>query len=185
MEMTTNPLNWGPISLVRRNHGLEHATLNLLSELYPQKSFAGYSDTKGFWVVGDISTDVLFSVVNQALDRLRGGERNLAIHANCGTNFVTSGVVAGTLAWLGTLGNARSFRKKINRWSYLVMLVTGALILSKPLGPIVQEKFTTSGDPLDLAVSQITRYDRNGPALHHIRTAVHQAAAPAAAVSEE
>lgn len=184
MEMITNPLNWGPISLVRRNHGLEHATLNLLSELYPHKSFAGYSDTKGFWVIGEISTDVLFSVVNQALDRLRAGERQLAIHANCGTNFVTSGVVAGTLVWLGTLGNANSFRKKVNRWSYLVMLVTGALIISKPLGPMVQEKVTTSGDPLDLTVTQITRYERQGPALHRIRTSTPQAATPAP-VSEE
>lgn len=176
MELTGNPLNWGPISLVRRNHGLEHATLNLLSELYPHKVFSGYSDTKGFWVVGEISTDVLFSVVNQALDRLRGGERNLAIHANCGTNYVTSGIVAGTLVWLGTLGNANSFKKKVERWSYLVMLVTGALILSRPLGPKVQEKITTSGDPLDLTVNQITRYERKGPTLHRIRTSVPQAA---------
>lgn len=176
MELTTNPLNWGPISLVRRNHGLEHATLNLLSELYPHKGFSGYSDTKGFWVVGDISTDVLFSVVNQALDRLRSGERKLAIHANCGTNYVTSGVIAGTLVWLGTLRNANSFKKKIDRWSYLVMLVTGALILSRPLGPKVQEKITTSGDPLDLSVTQITRYERKGPTLHRIRTSVPQSA---------
>lgn len=176
MELTGNPLNWGPISLVRRNHGLEHATLNLLSELYPHKVFSGYSDTKGFWVVGEISTDVLFSVVNQALDRLRGGERNLAIHANCGTNYATSGIVAGTLVWLGTLGNANSFKKKVERWSYLVMLVTGALILSRPLGPKVQEKITTSGDPLDLTVTQITRYERKGPTLHRIRTSVPQAA---------
>ncbi len=172
MEKSSNLLNWGPISLVRRNHGLEHATLNLLSELYPQQPFSGYSDTKGFWIIGDISTDVLFSVVNQALDRLHNGERRLAIHANCGTNYVTSGVIAGTMAWLGTLGNANSFQKKTNRWSYLVVLVTGALIVSRPLGPKVQEKITTSADPLDLTLSQITRYERQGPTLHRIRTAI-------------
>ena len=172
MDRIANPLDWGPVSLVRRNHGLEHATLNLLGELYPKQPFAGYSDTKGFWIVGDISTDVLFSVVNQALDRLRGGERSLAIHANCGTNFVTAGVVAGTAAWLYTLGSANTFKKKVTRWSSLVMLITGSLIVARPLGPKVQEKITTSGDPLDLAVSQITRYERRGPALHRIRTTV-------------
>lgn len=184
MQVSRNLLDWGPISLVRRNHGLEHATLNLLGELYPHKPFSGYSDTKGFWVVGDISTDVLFSVVNQALERLRNGEHALAIHANCGTNYVTAGVVAGTLAWLGTLGNAGSIRKKANRWSYLVMVITGALIISRPLGPKVQEKITTAGDPLDLTVSQITRYERNGPALHRILTAVTRPA-PAVIPVEE
>jgi len=178
MEKSTNLLNWGPISLVRRNHGLEHATLNLLSELYPQKAFSGYSDTKGFWVVGDISTDVLFSVVNKAIDRLHKGEKRLAIHANCGTNYVTSGLIAGTLAWLGTLGNANTFQKKTNRWSYLVVLMTGALIVARPLGPKVQEKITTSSDLGDLTVSQITRYERQGPTLHRIRTTVPQPATP-------
>lgn len=179
MDRIANPLDWGPVSLVRRNHGLEHATLNLLGELYPKQSFAGYSDTKGFWIVGDISTDVLFSVVNQALDRLRSGERSLAIHANCGTNFVTAGVVAGTAAWLYTLGRANTFQKKVTRWSTLVMLITGSLIAARPLGPKVQEKITTSGDPLDLTVSQITRYERRGPALHRIRTTVPAASTKA------
>jgi hypothetical protein len=171
MEKSANPLDWGPISLVRRNHGLEHATLNLLSELYPHEPFAGHSDTQGFWVIGNISTDVLFSVVNQALERMRNGERNLAIHPNCGTNLVTSGVVVGTFVWLGTLTNANTFRRKLDRFSYLVLLATGALMLSRPLGPKVQEKITTSGDPLDLTVVQITRYERQGPVMHRIRTA--------------
>ena len=176
MEKNTSLLEWGPISLVRRNHGLEHATLNLLSELYPHESFAGHSDTQGFWVIGNISTDVLFSVVNQALERMRNGEQNLAIHPNCGTNLVTSGVVVGTFVWLGTLVPAKTFRRKLDRWPTLVLLATSALSLSRPLGPIVQKKITTSGNPGDLSVVQITRYERQGPLMHRVRTAISASA---------
>ena len=54
------------------------------------------------------------------------------------------------------------------------MLVTGAMIVAQPLGPKVQEKVTTSGEPGNLAVKQIVRYERNlpgRPTLHRIITA--------------
>jgi hypothetical protein len=111
--------------------------------------------------------------VQQALARMNAGEHQLAIHAHCGTNAVTTGVVAGTLAWLATLRNANSFKKKLDRWSWVVLLVTGGVIISQPLGPIVQEKITTSGIPAGLKVVQITRYERenpNRPVAHRVQT---------------
>ena len=172
--MQISSLNLGIISLVRRNHGLEHATINLLSKKIPGTSFAGYSDHKGFWIVGDVSTDVLLETAQQALKRMKEGERSLAIHANCGTNYVTAGVLAGSLAWLATLGSGNSFKKKFDRWPLLVMLVTGALIVAQPLGPKVQEHVTSSGEPGNLAIKQIVRYERDipgRPMLHRILTA--------------
>lgn len=166
-------LEWGPVSMIRRNHGLEHATINLLSQKYPTRSYAGHSDSKGFWIIGDISTDELAEVVQQALARMNAGEYKLAIHANCGTNAVTTGVLAGSLAWLATLRNANTFKKKLDRWSWVVLLVTGAVIIAQPLGPIVQEKITTSGTPEGLRVMQITRYEREletRPPLHRVQT---------------
>jgi hypothetical protein len=163
-------LNLGPVSLVRRNHGLEHATLNLLAGEFPHGSFAGHSDAKGFWVVGDISTDKLLQTVQSALRRMKDGESSLAVHANCGTNYVTAGVIAGTIGWLATLGKANSFSKKINRWPLLIMVITGSLIAAQPLGPKVQARISTSGTPGNLVVKQIVRYERNGPALHRILT---------------
>lgn len=164
-------LNWGPVSLVRRNHGLEHATLNLLAKEYPSRPFAGHSDHKGFWVIGDISTDKLLETVQEALKRMNAGEKKLAIHANCGTNYVTAGVVAGTLAWLTTLGNRNSFKKKLDNWPLMITIITGSLIAAQPLGPKVQARLSTSGEPGNLKVRQIVRYERKGPTLHHILTA--------------
>jgi len=170
MAELKNVLDWGPVSMVRRNHGLEHATLNLLAAEFPSRSFAGHSDSKGFWIIGEVSTDKLLETVQQALQRMKTGESNLALHANCGTNYVTAGVVAGSIAWLGTLGNANSFSKKLNRWPLLVMIVTGSLIAAQPLGLKVQARVFSSGDPGSLVVKQISRYERKGPALHRILT---------------
>jgi hypothetical protein len=169
--MQKSPLDIGFVSLVRRNHGLEHATLNLLVKKVPGVPFAGHADRKGFWVIGSVSTDVLLETVQEALARMKGGEHGLAVHANCGTNFVTAGLLAGTLAWLSTLGTANNFKKKLDRLPLLVLLVTGALIVAQPLGPKVQEKVTTSGEPGRLVVKQIVRYERSGPVLHRVLTA--------------
>ena len=167
--MNTNLLEWGPVSLTRRNHGLEHATLNLLSKRQ-SGSFSGHSDSRGFWIIGTVSTDLLLETAQEALKRMNDGEHELAIHPNCGTNFVTTGVISGSLAWLFTLGRANSFKKKMDRWSLLVMATTVGAILANPLGFKVQEKITTSGYPGDLAIKQIVRYERNGPMLHRILT---------------
>jgi hypothetical protein len=43
------------ISRVQRNHGLEHATLHILSQRYPKQSLSGHSDTGGFWIIGDVT----------------------------------------------------------------------------------------------------------------------------------
>jgi hypothetical protein len=170
--MTENTiLEWGPVSLVRRNHGLEHATLNLLAKELPSRAFAGHSDQKGFWIIGDVSTDKLLETVQDALRRMNAGEKNLALHANCGTNYVTAGVIAGTLAWLVTLVGGNTFKKKLDRWPLLMMIVTGSLIAAQPLGPKVQAKISTSGEPGNLKVRQIVRYERQGPVLHRILTA--------------
>ena len=45
------------ISRVRRNHGLEHATLHVLAERHPGLSIAGHSNPGGFWILGDVSTE--------------------------------------------------------------------------------------------------------------------------------
>lgn len=167
--MDKSILNWGPVSRTRRNHGLEHATLNLLSRKQPGV-FAGHSDHHGFWIIGNVSTDLLLETAREALERMKSGEKSLAIHQNCGTNFVTTGLVAGSMTWLFTLGRANSFKKRMNRWSTLVMVSTIASVLAYPLGFKVQERVSVSGEPGNLVIKQIVRYERSGPVMHRILT---------------
>src|SRR5512141_1408005 len=90
-----------PLSRLQRNHGLEHATLHVLADGDPHLSLAGHSDLGGFWILGNVETDTLRSAVQEALERMRNGEHNLAVHPNCGTNFVATGALAGLAAWSG------------------------------------------------------------------------------------
>ena len=170
MEYINRALNFPLVSRIRRNHALEHATLQILARKHPKISAAGYSDTRGFLVVGNISTDQLRDGVNEALRRLQAGDGDLAIHPNCGTNFAATGLVTGTLAWLAMLGAQGSFQKRMERWPVVVMLVTIGMVLTQPLGPLLQAKFTTDADIGELQVTEITRFEREGTPLHRVKT---------------
>jgi hypothetical protein len=142
------------LSRIRRNHGLEHATISLLTQRFPYRRMAGYSYPGGFFLLGDVPTDQVREVVAQALSRMNNGERYLAVHPNCGTNYAVSGLMAGLLAWLGMAG-AKSKRDQLRRLPLVISLATLGIILSVPLGPKVQEHITTSGDPQGLSIVDI------------------------------
>lgn len=170
MTLRDQILSIPPLLRTRRNHALEHATLQVLTQKDPKRRLAGYSGPDGFWVLGEIDLETLQQGVEEAQTRLRAGERNLAVHPHCGTNFVTTGAVAGTFAWLGMLGTRRGLRDKLDRLPILMMLVTLAMIMAQPLGPRMQEKFTTEPDLGDLQVTQIMRYQRQNTPLHKVST---------------
>ena len=170
MSGSNSLLSLGPISHVRRNHALEHATLQVLSRTDPFLRLAGYSNMGGFWVVGEISTDMLAAAVQEAVARLRAGEIGLAIHPNCGTNFVTTGFLAGIAGWLGMLGVGRGLRRKLERLPVIIGLVTLAIILANPLGPLLQAKVTTQPDIGNLEVVRIERGMRQQVPIHRVVT---------------
>jgi hypothetical protein len=154
-----------PISRLRRNHGLEHATLHILSSLYPTLPLGGYSTPGGFFLFGEVPTDELRAAVFQALDRMNRGERSLAIHEHCGTNLVVTGVLAGFLVWLGMAG-ASSKRSQLQRLPLAISLAALVVVASQPLGPLLQARVTTSGEPAGLSVVDIFPV-RFGPLVLH------------------
>jgi hypothetical protein len=138
----------------RRNHALEHATIHMLSRKYADKNLAGHSNPTGFFLFGDISLDDIRDAINEAMTRLRAGEKELAIHPGCGTNLATSMVLPATLAWVPFQGT------RSNRWRLLlipvaVMFALFGYVLSKPLGPWLQRNVTTEADLGDLQVKEI------------------------------
>jgi hypothetical protein len=170
MSFFDDLLNMAPVSRVRRNHGLEHATMHILSARYPRQPMAGHSDTGGFWILGDIPTEDVRDAVTQALARMQNGEENLAVHPNCGTNFVTSGTVAGLAAWLGMLGAGKGARGKLERLPVVISLATLALIFGQPLGFFLQAHVTTSGKPGDLQIVSVNPGQGGGMRSHRIIT---------------
>ena len=159
-----------PFSRIRRNHGLEHATIHILSRRFPHTSMAGHSDADGFWLLGDLPTEAVQQAVAEALRRLRAGEHELAVHPNCGTNLVTAGTLAGLAGGLAMMGTGRRWRDRLERLSLAASLATLALLVAQPLGIFLQREVTTSGDPETLEVVDITPTRRGRMKAHRVRT---------------
>lgn len=157
----------GLIARTRRNHALEHATLQVIAQKHPDLKLGGYSDPRGFWVIGPVATQDLQLAVDEALARLHNGERQLAIHPNCGTNVAVSGLFAGLAAWVGLLG-ANDNRRRWDRLPLVVSLVTLSLILTRPLGPLVQQQVTTDAVTNGLQVMAIYYNERSELPAHRV-----------------
>lgn len=158
------------ISRVRRNHGLEHATIHMLSKKIEKLSIMGRSDFGGFTLYGDVPTEQVQDSVEEALTRLRNGEHNLAIHPNCGTNFLTAGLMAGLAAFAAMLGGGGTPRSKLDRFPLVILATTAALIFTQPLGYAVQQRVTTSGEMRDLQVTGIERQAKGRLVTHRVST---------------
>ncbi|MDZ4159015.1 MAG: DUF6391 domain-containing protein [Anaerolineaceae bacterium] len=167
----TNHFNaLAPIERWRRNHALEHATLHVLNTTNPSLRLAGMSDFRGFWVVGSVDTGDLQLAVDDGLARLQAGERKLATHPNCGTNYAVWGLFASLTAWLCMAGAGRNLRSRLERLPLMVSLVTLTLILTQPLGPMVQERLTTQPDLGGMRVVAITYYPHRQTGMHRVET---------------
>jgi len=158
------------ISRIRRNHGLEHATLHVLAEKGPGRSMGGHSNPTGFWLIGKIPTEEITQAVHEALRRLRAGEHHLAVHPGCGTNFATAGTMAGLAGVIGMWGVGERKRDKLERLPMVATLATLALILAQPFGSTLQKHITTSGDPENLEIIEISPAQRGRLKAHRIIT---------------
>ena len=160
-----NILDYPLILSTRRNHALEHATIHVLSAQKPGRPLAGRSTPFGFYLYGDVGDEELRTAVSDALNRLERGEKRLAIHPGCGTNYLTSGAAAS----LGAL-TVLSIGDRKARWSRLpdvLVVATLALIVAQPIGPKLQEHITTCADMGDLEIGSVRRL---GPRSHYVET---------------
>jgi len=158
-------------SQTRRNHSLEHATIHILTRRFPQVFLAGHSDAGGFWLLGDVPTDAVEAAVEEAERRLRNGERHLAIHPGCGTNYLVSGGLTAVAGALAMWGAGKKWQDRLERLPYALMLGTVALMFSQPLAYRLQENVTTDGDLGTLQVVEIVPSRRGRMAAHRVVTA--------------
>lgn len=160
-----------PIVNIRRNHGLEHATIHILSEKLNQLSMVGRSDWGGFTLYGNVETDDVIYATNEALQRLRDGQADLAVHPRCGTILATTGVLTGLAAFMA-ISITGAPRKRF-RWAAIpeaILAATFASIAAQPIGLAFQEKFTVSGQPANLKITSIKQISNGGMTVHRIST---------------
>jgi hypothetical protein len=164
-------LNSTLISRVRRNHGLEHATIHLLSARYPRTWMVGRSDFSGFFLMGDVPGEAVAQAAQTGLERLRAGERRLAIHPNCGTNLLTAGILAGTAAYLTLTGSSsRDWRDRFDRLPLAILAALIGILVASPLGTLLQVRLTTEANPRGLEILSVHTWSRGSARLHRVRT---------------
>ena len=152
----------------RRNHALEHATIHMLNR--QRFRLSGRSWDSGFVIYGDVPTERVEAALQEALRRMRKGESQWAIHPNCGTNLVTTGLLTTLVAAFGFTGADR--RAAWERFPLVAVFMIGALLFSQPLGLDIQRHITTNGDLGDLDVVSVTRREMKMP-LSNRKTTVH------------
>ncbi len=94
---------------------------------------------------------------------MQQGERQLAVHPNCGTNLAVAGFLSGSAAWILSSGRKRPW------WDRLPGAILGAtlaLLIAPPVGRWAQEHLTTSPDVAGLRVGEVLKLDR-GPLTQH------------------
>jgi hypothetical protein len=144
---------------------LEHATIHVLSEKHSRFSAQGNSDHRGFSlnIYGDVDEKEVRAAVQEAYDRLQGGEHQLAVHPNCGTVLLTTATMAA-LASQGVLAAEwwRSDQRGLNRSASFVNALPSAIlaaalaiIVSRPLGIFIQANYTVDGKLGKLHINQV------------------------------
>ena len=135
---------------VRQNHALEHATVNVIEESFGPQKISGLAAKNGFTLMGDLPpSDIILNAAYIALERLKRGEKNLAIHPRCGTsiaaaNFIFSVSFIVLLLYTGYL----------SIFSVILAFIISH-IFGKPFGKILQKYFTTSADVKDVEITGI------------------------------
>jgi hypothetical protein len=157
------------VDRTRRNHGLEHATLTMLARRNPQLRLVGRSTPAGFYLYGPVSLDAVQTAVSEALQHLQAGEADLAVHPNCGTNFVIAGFAAACAAYLGFVG-ANHWRERWGRLPLVTLLATLAIMAAQPVALVIQRDITTSGDVRGLTVTRIERHETGSFVTHFVGT---------------
>ncbi len=130
--------------ILRRNHALEHATIVVMMEREPGRRLNGFSTDEGFFVQGARSMEEVESAAREALRRLRGGEKKLAVHRNCGTTIVAANLLVAVF-FLVALGVGIAVGGQL-LYALIVGGVVLAFLLRVPLSLLLQRFVTTDAD---------------------------------------
>jgi hypothetical protein len=146
----------------RRNHALEHATVNVLEQKYGQRlPMSGFAEQDGFLVQGSASPQIVMAAAREGLQRLQAGETQLAIHPRCGTNIVT-GQLLSAVTFFGVLlllGNLTLF----NALLAMILAIAVARTFANPLGMFLQRTLTTSTDVRGVSIDRLDTRMPNTP----------------------
>ena len=105
----------------------------------------GHSNPTGFYLMGGFSKEEIQEAADEAMRRIRAGEKELAIHEGCGTNIATSTLLPAMFAFV-PMQQARSNIWRVFLIPFAIGLAVIGYFLSKPLGPWLQRNVTTEAN---------------------------------------
>jgi Domain of unknown function (DUF6391) len=140
---------------IRQNHALEHATVTILTRRLPDLRLSARSSSRGFIIFAEMDPTVVRTAAAEALDRLKRGEAELAIHPNCGTNLA----VGASVAMIGAVLALNAVRPRMRVVSAAASTIAG-IALARPLGKIVQQYVTTLPDLHDVRITEVQNRTR-------------------------
>lgn len=148
--------------------------MQVLSEDDSTLGLMGRSTFHGFYLYGDVETETVLDAAREGLRRLKAGQRHMAIHPSCGSNYVIAGAVAGigAFAALGGFFPPRrdGFLDRLARLPFAWAVATVGVILARPLGAAVQAYVTTEADIGDLQVHSVIKMEQSATTVHLVRT---------------
>jgi len=147
------------VKRIRQNHGLEHATIHMLNR--QNYVLSGRASLGGFVIMGDVPTEKIEKAAHDALGRLKKGQRQLALHPNCGTNLVTAGLMSTSIAAIGFMGTDR--RRAWERFPFVMVFMMLASLYATPVGMVVQEHITTDSDPEGMEIVRVKKGEMTVP----------------------
>jgi len=136
---------------IRMQHGREHATVSVLLERGQRPPLGGNAVPGGFFVYSRSSTEEVRDAAEEALARLRTGQRHLAVSPYCGTNILAGAFIALAVSWI-LQGRSKSITTKFGSSMIGVM---AALALNRRVGAFVQRHFTTLPDSDGISVRAV------------------------------
>ncbi|MDI3546569.1 MAG: hypothetical protein PWR10_221 [Halanaerobiales bacterium] len=147
-RIATNPV-------LRKNHGLEHATVNILEREYGYRNLAGYAEESGFYIIGATNIWAVEEAARKGLALMRKGYGDLAVHKRCGTSMTVANFVSAVIFLLLLLytGHFSIFN--------MIIAIVAANLMGPLLGQVIQRRFTTTADVDEMEIVSARFADSN------------------------
>lgn len=135
---------------MRRNHALEHATINVIEQRYGRSGLTGMPARDGFHLRGRISPHVITTAAQEGIRRLGRGERQLAINRRCPTSLISTQILLLILF----VGAMFLINQGYSAPLFLIAVLAAAL-LGPPVSPYLQRVALIDPNPDVLAIRDV------------------------------
>lgn len=140
---------------VRKNHAMEHATINIIDEKSGLAGLSGMASENGFAIRGMVDPDDVLGAAREAQRRLSAGEKGLALSRRCGTTIVVVNTISAMIFILILL-----LTGKLGLVPVLVSFLA-AYFLGPLASPWVQRFITTDPDVGRIEVTGVETRSRS------------------------